>query len=146
MVTNTRKILNTTTADQHDRVLLQVVALTRDVARDFDPVREPDARDFSQRRVRLLRCLREDPDTDAALLRAVLQGWTLRLADDLLASGPNQLTDSRHTFPISPFRIESRVIPTPGPEAIRQWRMSTELNDQMTNSQRINAASLSLQA
>jgi len=38
------------------------------------------------------------------------------------------------------------VIPTPGPEIIRTGRMSMELNDQMTNSQRVSAASFSLQA
>ena len=36
MVTYTWQILYTTTADQHDRVLLQVMSFTRDVSNDFD--------------------------------------------------------------------------------------------------------------
>src|SRR5262249_61055122 len=84
--------------NQHERVLLEIVANTRDIGCDFDAVCESDARYLAERRVRFLGCLREHADTDAALLRAVLQGGTLRLADDLLAPGTNQLTDSRHTF------------------------------------------------
>src|SRR5579871_1000885 len=41
-----RQVLDATAADEHDRVLLQVVPLTGDVRADLDPVREPDARDL----------------------------------------------------------------------------------------------------
>src|SRR5439155_23885205 len=72
VIAHARQILNATASDEHDRVLLQVVADTRNVSRNFNPVREPDARDFSQRRVRLLRCLGIDTSTDPSLLRASL--------------------------------------------------------------------------
>src|SRR5215208_2185229 len=96
VVADTRKILHTAAADQHQRVLLQVVADAGDVGRHFDAVGEPDARHFAQRRVRPLRRLREHADADAALLRADLQRRALRLRDDLLASLPYELADSRH--------------------------------------------------
>src|SRR5262249_6258747 len=98
VIANARQILDAAAANQHQRVFLEVVANARDVGRDLDPVREADAGDLAQRGIGFLRCLREDADTDAALLRAVLQRGTLRLADDLLAPGANQLADSRHTL------------------------------------------------
>src|SRR5438093_1143056 len=72
VIANARQILDAAAANEHQRVLLQVVADTRNVGRHLDAVRQPHARDFSQRGVRLLRCLREDANADAALLRAVL--------------------------------------------------------------------------
>src|SRR4051794_18326443 len=68
-----------------------------DVGGDLDPVGEPDARDLAERRVRLLRSLREHADANAALLRAHLQRGTLRLRDDLLASLSNELADRGHS-------------------------------------------------
>src|SRR5207237_757529 len=99
VIANARQILHAAAANEHERVLLQVVADAGDVGRHLDAVRQPHARDFSQRRVRLLRGLGEDAHADAALLRAVLQRGTLRLADDLFAPVPHKLTDSRHTTP-----------------------------------------------
>src|SRR5205085_12893 len=96
VVAHAREILDAAAADEHQRVLLQVVADARDVGRHLDAVGQPDARDLAQRRVRLLRGLGEDADADAALLRAVLQRGALRLADDLLAPGADELTDGRH--------------------------------------------------
>ena len=58
MVANSGQVLDAAAADEHDRVLLQVVPLTGDVRRDFHPVRQPDAGDLAQCRVRLLRRLR----------------------------------------------------------------------------------------
>src|SRR6185369_4490983 len=55
-------------ADQHDAVLLEVVALARDVADHFALVGQADLGHLAQRRVRLLRSGRIDPGTDAALL------------------------------------------------------------------------------
>src|SRR5204862_1090561 len=111
VIANARQILHAAAADKHERVLLQVVADTRDVRRDLDAVGQPDARDFSQRRVRLLRGLGEDAHAHAALLRAVLQRGALRLADDLLPPGAHKLTDGRHTTPKTektpPFAGES---------------------------------------
>src|SRR5580765_5429419 len=70
VVTHSRQILHAAPADEHDRVLLQVVPLARDVARHLDAVRQPHARDLAQRGVRLLRRGGVDARADPALLRA----------------------------------------------------------------------------
>src|SRR6185503_6388765 len=73
VIPNARKILDAAAADEHERVLLQVVADARDVGRDLDAVGQAHARDLTERRVRLLRGLREDAHAHAALLRTALQ-------------------------------------------------------------------------
>src|ERR1700675_2566008 len=55
------QILDPAAADQHHRVLLQIVALTGDIARHLEPVGQAHARDLAQRRVRLLRRRRVNP-------------------------------------------------------------------------------------
>src|SRR6185436_17738924 len=94
VIADARQILDAAAADQHQRVLLQVMADAGDVGRHLDAVGQPDARHLAQRRVRLLGRLGED--ADAALLRAVLQRRALGLGDDLLAAGAYELADSRH--------------------------------------------------
>src|SRR5207302_1952569 len=96
VIADARQVLDAAAADQHQRVLLQIVADAGNVGRHFDAVGQPHARHFSQCGVRLLRRLREDADADTALLRTVLQRRALRLADDLLPSVAYELTDSRH--------------------------------------------------
>src|SRR5919198_5043929 len=44
LVADARQGADAATADEHDRVLLQVVPLTGDVGGDLHPVRQPDAR------------------------------------------------------------------------------------------------------
>src|SRR6185503_17680377 len=96
VIADARQILDAAAADQHQRVLLQVMADAGNVGRHLDAVGQPDARHLAQRRVRLLGRLGEDADADAALLRAVLQRRALGLGDDLLAAGAYELADSRH--------------------------------------------------
>src|SRR6478735_7002002 len=55
VIAHAGKVLHAAAANQHDRVLLQVVAFAADVARDLETVREPHARDLTHRRVRRLR-------------------------------------------------------------------------------------------
>src|SRR3954465_8462848 len=55
LVPDTREVLDAAAAHQHDRVLLEVVPLTGDVAGHLEPVREPHTGDLAKRRVRLLR-------------------------------------------------------------------------------------------
>src|SRR5262245_49331290 len=55
LVTDARQVLHPPAADQHHRVLLEVVALAGDVGGDLHPVREPHTGHLSQRRVGLLR-------------------------------------------------------------------------------------------
>src|SRR5690606_1269683 len=84
VVAHAGEVLDAAAADEHDAVLLQVVALAGDVGRDLDAVRETDARDLAERRVRLLRGRGVHAHADAALLRAVLQRRGGRLGSDLL--------------------------------------------------------------
>src|SRR4029079_570721 len=69
LVADARQVLDATTPDQDHGVLLQVVALARDVGGDLHPVGEADTGDLAQGRVRLLRRHRGDTGADAALLR-----------------------------------------------------------------------------
>src|SRR4051812_10345989 len=55
LVANTGEVFHTTAADEHDRVLLEVVALTGDVGRDLHAAGEPNTGDLAERGVRLLR-------------------------------------------------------------------------------------------
>jgi len=62
------EILHPAAADEHDRVLLKVVADTRNVRADLEPVGEAHAADLPERGVGLFRGLREDARANAALL------------------------------------------------------------------------------
>src|SRR5882724_11711105 len=96
VIANARQILDAAAADQHDRVLLQVVALAWDVRGDIHPVGEPHARDLAQRRVRLLRRGRVHTRADAALLRALFQGRRRALQECFLAAFADELVDRGH--------------------------------------------------
>src|SRR5262249_2555915 len=93
LVADARQVADASAAHQHDRVLLQVVALARDVGGDLDARREPDAGDLAQRRVRLLRRVGVDARAHAPALRGALEGWGLRLGRLGLASLADQLLD-----------------------------------------------------
>src|SRR5690349_17295002 len=54
LVANAGQVLHTTAADEHDRVLLQVVPFARDVRGDLHAARQAHTSDLAQRRVRLL--------------------------------------------------------------------------------------------
>src|SRR3954468_15184652 len=71
-VAHAREILDAAATHEHDGVLLQVVALARDVGRDFDRAGDPHTCDLAQRRVRLLGRGRVDAGADAAALRGSL--------------------------------------------------------------------------
>ncbi len=43
MVTDARKVLHAAAANEHDGVLLKVMTLARDVARDLETIRQADA-------------------------------------------------------------------------------------------------------
>ncbi len=96
MVSYARQIFDATATNHDDRMLLQIMAFARDVARDFEAVGQPHARNLAQRRVRLLRRRRIDPGANTALLRASLQRRHL-VACLLRRPGvPDQLVDGRH--------------------------------------------------
>src|SRR5439155_15220720 len=69
VVLDRREVLDPPTADEDDGVFLEVVADPRDVGRDLHLVRQPDAGDLAEGRVRLLGRHRSHLETDAALLR-----------------------------------------------------------------------------
>src|SRR5579875_1491701 len=93
LVADTGKVLHPAATDEHDRVLLQVVADTRDVRRHLDAAGEPHPGDLAQRRVRLLGRRRVDARAHAAPLRAALEGRRLGLADLVLPALADQLRD-----------------------------------------------------
>src|SRR6202012_3513280 len=93
LVAHARQVTDPAAADEHDRVLLQVVADTRDVGRDLDARGELHAGDLAKRRVRLLRGGREHARADPAALRRTLQRRRLGLADIRLPALADQLLD-----------------------------------------------------
>src|SRR6476620_6468439 len=96
LVANAREVTDTTATDHHDRVLLEVVALTRDVGRDLDAACEPDTGDLAQRGVRLLRRRRVDAGAHATALGRTAKGGRLALRGLVLAALADQLLDRGH--------------------------------------------------
>src|SRR6185312_12408493 len=96
VIANARQVLHAAAADEAHRVLLQVMPLARDVAGDFHPVGEADARHLAKRRVRLLRRRRIDANAHATLLGAGLERRGRGLALLLIAAGLHELIDRRH--------------------------------------------------
>src|SRR6202012_1262358 len=73
VVANAGKILHAAAADEHNAVLLQVMAFAGDVTHDFVAVGQTNLRNLAQRGVRLLRRRRIDACAHATLLRAMLE-------------------------------------------------------------------------
>jgi len=69
MVPNTGKILDPTSFDKHNRVLLKVVAFSRNIGRDFDPVCETNTSHFPESGIRFFRCGSIYTSTNTPLLR-----------------------------------------------------------------------------
>ena len=97
VITDTREVTDTTAADEHDGVLLQVVALTRDVSSNFDAVDKANTGNLTKSRVRLLRARGEDAGAHAALLGVVLQSSVLGLLGHGTTALANQLVNSRQS-------------------------------------------------
>ena len=68
VVAHAGQILDAAAADEHHRVLLQVVAFATDVAGHFVAIRQAYAADLTKSRVRLLRRRRIDARADTTLL------------------------------------------------------------------------------
>src|SRR6516165_2290284 len=101
VIAHPRQGLYATTADEHHRVLLQVVALAADVAGHFVAIGEAYAADLAQRRVGLLRRRGVDTRADAALLRGRTQRGHLGFFGSRPAWLPDELTCGRHRFLVS---------------------------------------------
>jgi hypothetical protein len=95
VITNTGEVANTAAADEDDGVLLEVVALTRNVCGDLDAVNKTDTGNLTKSRVRLLGGGGEHAGAHAALLGVVLQSCVLGLLGNGLTTLANQLVDSR---------------------------------------------------
>src|SRR3954452_12749072 len=96
LVADTGEVLHPAAADEHDGVLLEVVAHTRDVRRDLDAARQPHAGDLAEGGVRLLRGGGVDAGADTATLGRTLQGRRLVLRHLVLAALADQLVDRGH--------------------------------------------------
>src|SRR5579863_238537 len=73
------KIFHAAPADQHDRVLLQVVPDSGDIRRNLNAIGQPYTRHLAQSRVRLFRGLCVHARAYSALLRTALQCGACRL-------------------------------------------------------------------
>src|SRR5215210_1742059 len=71
MIAHTRQVFHAATANEHDRVLLEVVSLARDVSDHFLPVCQTHLGDFAQRGVRLLRRASHHLHAHATALRTI---------------------------------------------------------------------------
>src|SRR5689334_23077049 len=96
LVADTGEVLHPAAADEHDRVLLEVVADTRDVSGDLDAARQAHAGDLAEGRVRLLRGRGVDAGADTASLGRTLQGRRLVLRHLVLTALADQLVDRGH--------------------------------------------------
>src|SRR6185312_2615217 len=101
VIANAWQILHAATADEHHRVLLQVVTLATDVAGHFIAVREAYAADLTQRRIRLLRCHRVHARAHAALLGSRPERRHLGLFGLQASRLPDELTRGRHVRLVS---------------------------------------------
>ncbi len=96
VVLYTWEVLHTTAPHEHNRVLLQVVALSGNVGRDLIPVGEADTRHLPKRRVRLLRSGRVHPGADPSALWASFQSGRVAFLLFALSPFPDELLNRRH--------------------------------------------------
>ena len=97
MIANAGEILHAAPADEHNRVLLQVMTLVRDVRDDFIAVGEANLRDLTNGGVRLLRRASHDLNTHSAAEGIPIQCRGFRLGGHLAAALAHELVDGRHT-------------------------------------------------
>src|SRR5690606_23515480 len=96
---------NPTTPNEHDAVFLERMPFARDVDRHFLAVRQPDAGDLPQRRVRLLGGHGPHLETDPALEGALLQHGRLAELTLLAAPPADELIDCGHRLGLKPAKI-----------------------------------------
>ena len=108
LVADAGQVAHTTAADEHDGVLLQVVALAGDVGRDLDAVDETHAGDLAQGGVGLLGRGGEDAGAHATLLGVVLECRVLGLGRNGLATLTDELVNGRQS--VSPSYLSFACI------------------------------------
>src|SRR5919107_4383288 len=107
LVADAGEVLHPAAADEHDRVLLEVVAHARDVRRDLDAAAQAHTGDLAEGGVRLLRGGGVDAGAHTASLGRTLQGRRLVLRHLVLAALADQLVDGGHL--VVPFRLTLSV-------------------------------------
>ena len=111
VIPNSRQILNPPPANQHDRMLLQIMPLAADVSGDFKPIRQPHPRRFAQGGIGLLRRRRINAQANAPLLRTPFQRRRRGFIPLRTARISHQLINRRH-LSLS-FFADSRAKNTP---------------------------------
>ena len=114
VVTHAGEVLDTTAANQNDRVLLEVMTDTGDVGGNLVAVRQANTSDLTKCRVRLLRGGGTNCGADASLLwggqvrsavlegvQTLLKGRSRGLVSALFSSFSDQLIKSRHVVLLS---------------------------------------------
>src|SRR5438105_10666745 len=99
LVADAGQVLHTAAADEHDRVLLEVVPDAGDVGGDLHARGEPDPGHLAEGGVRLLRGGGVDAGADAPTLRRSLERGRLGLLRLRLASLADELLDGGHSAP-----------------------------------------------
>src|SRR5688500_7955113 len=121
VIAHPRQILHPAPANQHDGVLLQVVAFARDVGDDLEAVGQPDLGHLAKGRVGLLRRGGVYPRADPPPERVRLERGRLVLADRRLAPVADQLIDRGHPVVLGTFRVLRCSLEAPGgPPFLRQ--------------------------
>src|SRR5450830_398509 len=98
VVTHTRQILHTAAANQHDAMLLQVVAFTTDVRNHFETVGQTHFCNLTQSGVWLFRSRCVNAGANTTLLRAVFQRRRFALHGQRDTWIANQLIDGWHRY------------------------------------------------
>src|SRR6516162_2939453 len=115
LVAHAGQVAHPAAADEHDGVLLEVVAHAGDVGGDLDLAGEPDPGHLAERRVRLLGRSRVDARAHPAALRAGLERRGLVLGYLVLPALADQLLDRGQRVSMfcvgAPVARSSRVRP-----------------------------------
>src|SRR5258706_1813990 len=97
VVAHAREILDAAAANEHDRMLLQIMALARDVAHHLIAVGETNLGHFAKLLVRLLRRRRVNAGADTPLLRTIGERRDLVALGLLAARFADQLIHRWHS-------------------------------------------------
>lgn len=98
MITNAGKVPDAAAADQHNRVLLQIMSFARNDGVSFNTACEPDPCDFTQSRIGLFRSLCDDLKAHAPPLGILLQNGSLAFLRFLISSVTDHLINRRHSL------------------------------------------------
>jgi hypothetical protein len=96
LLTHTRQIANTTAAHEHDAMFLKRVAFARNINRHFLAVGKPHTGNFPQCGIRLLGSHRPNEQTNATLLRALIQHGRFTELSLRSALASDELVNRRH--------------------------------------------------